>query len=186
MNELWGRVRAAWDNLSPRERLILSVAGALLGVMLLSMAVVNPILSASESARSRAEEAEQQVRVMARLRREYDGINSRLAAIEQRIAQSRGQTKIRTLLESLASRSAVKIDSMEERETPDSDRYRETKMEVSLRNVTLTQTVNYLHNLEAAERPLSIKSLRIKSNKSRGDDGELLDVTFTVSSFDPV
>jgi type II secretory pathway component PulM len=186
MNELWARVRAAWDNFSPRERLLLSVVGGLFGAVLIAVAIVNPILAASDAARSRAEEREQQMLAMKRLRREYDQIQGRLASVEERIRTSQGEAKIRTLLETLASRSAVKIDSMEERQTPDSDRYRETKVEVALRNVTLTQIINYLHNIESEQRPLSVKSLRIKSNKSRSDEGELLDVSFTVSSFEPL
>ena len=52
----------------------------------------------------------------------------------------------------------------------------------SLKGVTLSQTVRYLHNIESANRQLSVKSLRIKSQKS---EGSTLDVTFSVSSFEP-
>jgi type II secretory pathway component PulM len=186
VNELWSRIRATWENLSPRERLLLSIVTGLFGLLLTALAVVSPILSAADSARARVEQAEQQVELMVRLRREYDEIHGRLAVVENQIGSSRDDRKIRTLLDSLASRSAVKIDSMEERETPESDLYRETKMEVALRNVTLTQTVSYLHNIESADRVLSVKSLRIKSSRGRSSNAELLDVTFTVSAFDPL
>jgi hypothetical protein len=103
------------------------------------------------------------------------------------IRSGKDQTGLPTLLESLASRSAVKIDSMEERPSPDSDRYQQTRVDVALKNVTLTQTVNYLHNIESADRVLSVKSLRIKSSRGRSSDqAELLDVSFTVSSFEPL
>jgi type II secretory pathway component PulM len=71
---------------------------------------------------------------------------------------------------------------MEPRTTPASDAYRETKVQVGLKGVTLAQLVNYLHRIDSAEQVLSIKSLRIRTRK---DKPELLDVTFTVSSFEP-
>ena len=106
----------------------------------------------------------------------------RLAAVEQRIrSESRGN--LRTTLESLASAASVKVESMEPQATPENDRYRETKVEVGLAGVTLPQTVNYLHEIESAPQVLSVKSLRIRT---RPDKPELLDVTFTVSSFEPL
>jgi hypothetical protein len=43
--------------------------------------------------------------------------------------------------------------------------------------------VTYLHQIETAPQVLSVKSLRIRT---RQDKPELLDVTFTVSSFEPL
>jgi hypothetical protein len=42
--------------------------------------------------------------------------------------------------------------------------------------------VNYLHRIEVSPQVLSVKSLRIRT---RSDKPEMLDVTFTVSSFEP-
>jgi type II secretory pathway component PulM len=186
VNDLLTRLRAAWDNLSPRERILLSGVGAIVMALLVFTIVVNPILGAAESAQLRVAEAEQQSEVMQRLRSEFDGIQSRLSSVEQRIRSGQDGAKIRTLLDSLATKSAVNIDSMEERQAGENDIYSETKVEVSLKNVTLTQTVNYLHNIESSDRVLSVKSLRVKNNKRRAGDAELLDVTFTVSSFEPI
>jgi len=88
-----------------------------------------------------------------------------------------------TTRESLARQSAVKVDSMEPQPSPAGDRYRETKVQLVLKGVTLAQLVNYLHHVESHEQLLSVKSLRIRS---RGDQPDLLDATFTVSSFEPV
>jgi general secretion pathway protein M len=120
---------------------------------------------------------------MKRVRREYDEVTSRLSGVEQRI-QRKGQNRnILSLLDTLAASSAVKIDSMEQRQAANNDKYRETKVEVALKRVTLTDTVKYLHNIEDAQQLLSVKSLRVKT---RPDDPQLLDVTFAVSSFEPL
>ena len=108
-------------------------------------------------------------------------VHGRLATVEERI-RSGPRGEIFTTLEKLAADSALKVDSMEPRTSPASDSYRETKVQVALKGVTLPQLVNYLHRIDSSEQVLSIKSLRIRSRKDKPD---LLDVTFTVSSFEP-
>jgi type II secretory pathway component PulM len=184
VNELLERLRAAWDNLSVRERMILSVLGVMVTGTLLFAAIVNPILSASASASERVDAAENDLDVMTRLRREYESVNARLVGVEQRIRENQDQQNTLTLIESLASGAAVKIDSMEERKSPDHELYRETRVEVSLKNVTLTQVVNLLHRIEASPRQFSVKGLRIKTRKQ--NDADTLEVAFTVSSFETI
>ena len=182
MKELIARIRAAFHNLSARERLLVMAAGGGLLVFLLLVAVVNPLISAASRASSRVEAAENELRAVQILRSRYDEIDTRMASIEQRI-RSGPKGEIFTTLESLARASAVTVDSMEPRTSPASDDYRETKVQVILRGVTLAQLVNYLQQIESAPQLLSIKSLRIRT---RSDKPELLDVNFTVSSFEAI
>ena len=183
MSELWARIGAVWDNLLPRERFLLSTVGALFGSSLIFLAVVNPVLAASSRAQNRVEAAERELAVMIRLRREYEAINARLAGVERRIRENQDKQNTLTLLETLASTSAVKIESMEERSSPDHELYRVTQVEVELKNVTLSQVVSFLHSIEASARQFSVKGLRVKT---RPDQADLLDVRFTVSSFEAI
>jgi len=182
VKELIARIRAAFYNLSARERLFVMAAGGVLLVFILLVAVVNPLISASSRASSRVEAAENELRAVQILRSRYDEVDTRMASIEQRI-RSGPKGEIFTTLESLARASAVMVDSMEPRTSPASDDYRETKVQVILRGVTLAQMVNYLQQIESAPQLLSIKSLRIRT---RSDKPELLDVNFTVSSFEAI
>jgi type II secretory pathway component PulM len=180
MKDLLARLRAAWANLADRERLLVSAAGAAVGIALVWLLGVMPALAHRENVSARVAAAEQQLQTMARLRTEYDEVSQRLAAVE---AQIRNGThgNLRTVLENLAQQTGVKVDSMEPQASPENATYRETKVEVGLKGVTLPQTVNYLHRIEQAV--LSVKSLRIRT---RADKPDLLDVTFTVSSFEPL
>ncbi len=182
MNDFASRLRTAWDNISAREQILVLTAGAMLLLTAVTFAILMPFFSLADGAERRVETAEQQIEVMRRLHREYVEIQSRLSSVEKRIENQKGQHNIRTLLETLARQSAVKIASMEERQAGKNEQYVETKVEVSLKNVTLSQTVKYLHNIESANSQLSVKSLRIKG---RQDESQLLDVTFSVSSFEP-
>ncbi len=182
MSALLGRIRALVGGLSASERRLLGVAGAIITFVVVWLAVVQPVLGARRNAAARVETAQRQLAVVQRLRAEFDEVNGRLSSVEERIARGpRGN--IFTLLETLATRSAVKVESMEPQTPLSSEEYRETKVEVVLKSVTLGQAVNYLHQIESAEQLLSVKSLRMRT---RRDNPQLMDVTFTVSSFEPV
>jgi hypothetical protein len=163
--------------------MFLSVLAASLLATIVFFALVSPVISAQASAHERVEAAEKDLQMMVRLRREYEEINARLASIEQRIRSNQDRRNTLTLLESLASAAAVKINSMEERSSPDHESYRETRVEVSLKNVTLTQVVSLLHSIESSPRQFSVKGLRIKT---RADKNDTLEVGFTVSSFEAI
>lgn len=182
MKEWIARLRGAFTSLAPRERLLVGSAGLLLALALLYVAVVNPLLGAIARTGSRREAADQELHVMTRLRREYDALQGRLADVERRI-QTSPRGNLRSTLETLASQASVAVESMEPQAAPPGDRYRESKVEVALEQVTLVQTVNYLHQIESSDQVLSVKSLRLRK---RPDNPELLDVSFTVSSFEPL
>jgi type II secretory pathway component PulM len=182
VSDLMARLRAALASLAPRERMLVLSAGGLLAAALVYVAIVNPLLGAIARTGDRAEAADQELRVMQRLRREYDALNDRLASVEQRI-QSSPRGNLRSNLESLASQASIRVESMEPQAAAPGEDYRESKVEVALERVTLTQTVNYLHQIESSPQVFSIKSLRIRK---RPDNPELLDVSFSVSSFEPL
>jgi type II secretory pathway component PulM len=182
MKKLWLRLRTAFDDLSERERILVSIVGALFVVLVIYFGVIQVSLGLRSDAERRLSQADQQLTLMSRLRGEFDDVNDRLTSVEQRIqASTRGN--LRTTLESLAQASKVKVESMEPQATPSNDRYRETKVEVELKEVTLDQAVRYLHQIESSEQVLSVKSLRMRTRKDKPD---FLDVTFTVSSFEPI
>jgi len=182
MDELLGRLRAQIQALTLRERLLLAAVGALAVLSLLYFAGIAPVLAARQQARARAAGAEQELELVRRLHAEYASASGALAGIETRIQQG-PSSNLLTTLETLARSSSVKIESMEPQAAGASDRYRETRVQLVLKGVTLSQTVGYLQQIEAAPQPLTIRNLRLRT---RSDNPELLDVTFTVSSFEAV
>jgi type II secretory pathway component PulM len=173
---------AAFEGLSRNERVLVSVAGGLAALVLLWLAVVMPLVGSARRVAANAAAAEQQVEAVRALRTRFDEVSGRLAAVEARI-QDGPSGEIFTALEQMAAQSAVKIDSMEPRTSPASEEYRETKVQVVLKGVSLAQVVALLSRIDQAAQMLSIKSLRIRT---RADKQDLLDVTFTVSSFEAI
>ncbi|MEE8167110.1 MAG: type II secretion system protein GspM [Myxococcota bacterium] len=183
MNELLGRVGVLWKGLAAREQILVGTAGGLVAVILLVFGIVLPVVAATERAVEDADSAERQLAIMHRMKREWDGLHRRLDSVESSIRESGQRENLLTLLESLARQAGVKPTSMEKRQSGESEQYEETKVEVSLKSVTLRQAVDYLSSIEAAAQPLSVKSIRIKRRpgpRRRASDAsvDLLDVTF--------
>lgn len=181
MNELLARLGGAWNSLSLRERILCGTAGGLIVFAVLFVGILQPIMTLADSIENRAEAAEQQLRVMNRLRRQYDVVNASLTKVEERIRANHEQRNLLTLLESLAASASIRVDSMEERKAQDDTKFKETRVEVRLKSVSLRDTITYLHAIESSDQLLTVKSLRIKN---RPDKSSLLDVTFNVSTFD--
>lgn len=182
MREILNRMLELYAERPPRERLLLSVTGSFLLALGVWLTVVAPVVEAAERGRQRIEIADQQLRAVQRLRVEYDESRRQLSSVESRI-QAAPRGNLRTALEGLAKLASVTIDSMEPQSAPTHPSYSETRVEVGLSNVTLSQVVTYLYRIESAPVVYSIKSLRIKTRPDRSD---LLDVNFSVSSFEPI
>lgn len=181
MNGLLDRIRGALSSLAPRERMLLGGAAATLLVTVFVLGVLLPVLGSLDSASGRVAAAERDLELARRFEVDLREMQGRLGTVEQRI-QSGPKGNVFTTLEELSKKSAVKVDSMEPQAAPAQDRYKETKVQVVLKQVTLAQAVSFLHGIESAPQLLSVKSLRVRTRAEQKE--ELLDVTFTVSSFE--
>jgi type II secretory pathway component PulM len=182
VRDLLARLMIAFGALAPRERLLVGAAGGLVLLALAYALIVNPILGAIERSGQRRATADQELALVNRLADEYRDVKQRLSAVEDRIRSSPAGN-LRTTLETLASEAKIPVESMEPQASPANEAYRETKVEVGLKSVDLGAMVSYLHQIESSPQVLSVKSLRIRM---RPDQSNLLDVTFTVSSFEPL
>lgn len=174
------KLRQAFSDLAPRERALVSAVGALVVAIVAWFGLVVPVMDVASRMSGGVDSAERELAVTRRLHAEYTEVAERLAGVEQRISKGRGGS-LRTQLEDLAAQASVKVDSMEPQTAPADERYKETKVEVTLKQVDLPRTVRYLHEIESTAELLSVKSLRMRT---RPDKSGLLDVTFTVSSFE--
>ncbi len=158
------------------------MAGGTLALAVLWFLMIQPVRGLVQGAEARVATAETEVELARQLRRELAGLSGQLEAVEVRVRRGpRGN--LFTILESLAAQSAVKVASVEPQAAPNSDLYKETKVQVVLKQVTLAQAINFLHRIESADQLLSVKSLRVRTGRSQN---ELLDVTFSVSSFEMI
>jgi type II secretory pathway component PulM len=182
VKERLNRMRAWFEGLARREKLLVAGAGGAVALAIVFVAIVQPLLDARSAAAARAETAQEQYDTVRNVKLRYDEVSARLAAVEQKIATG-PQGNLLATLQDLAQRSAVKLDSIEPRTAPSAPPYRETKLQVTLANTSLPQVVRFLHEIETAPQVMSVKSLRLRM---RADQPGMLEVTFTVSSFERV
>jgi hypothetical protein len=181
MNQLLAPLRLLLQERSPRERLLIVLGACALLLIGLDAWVLSPLQARGEQLRAQTQQLETDLLRAGRVAREVRVLEAQVAAVESRIRTGE-KTNLFTLLESLAARSGVKdqLESIKPKQPSGNQRYPETRVEVSLKGATLTQTVRFLFEIESAPMHLIVRSLRIKS---RGGEDNLLEVSFSVSSF---
>jgi multidrug efflux pump subunit AcrA (membrane-fusion protein) len=176
----WLRQAAAqFRQRSTREQLLIAGAGLSLLLVFLQVALVSPLQTQLEKTRAETTSAERDLGQVVVLAPELQRVRARLSDVQQRI-QPGDQTNLLQLLGQLAQDADVKVESIRQKVGARNDQFPETRAEVELLGATLAQTVQYLYKIESAPLYLIVRSLAIKA---RGDDSQLLDVTFSVSSF---
>lgn len=172
------------DKRTPRERQMLALMAIAVGLWLLYWLVQGLILAPMEGAKRTIAAREVALRQMRILQSDYRRVQGQVSLLESQI-RSGQQGNVLSMLEEMANEVQIKdkITSMDPRSTPPNDVYRESVIEVRLQQVNLKQLVDYLFKIENSGSFLKIKRLRLKT---RSDDPGYLDVTFRVSSFEPI
>ena len=182
MSELLARLRAYIQGRSARERLLIGGALLVAGTLLLQAVVIAPLRAGVADAQREGARLQTDLLRAQRMTREILRLRADLERIEARIKTGQS-TNLFTLLEALAGEAQMRerLESIKPKQPSDHEKYRETRVEVSLKGATLEQAVQFLYKIESAPVLLIIRSLRMKS---RRDDATVLDVSFSVSSFE--
>jgi len=181
LRQLQQRLRAQFDRLSARERWFLIGAVAVAAFLMVRFVAVTPLAAATERVNSAGEDLENDLQLAARIAPKIRQLRSEIAIVEERI-QPGQKTDLFRLLEQLAAKAqmADKLEAVRPKTPSRNELYPETRAEVQLRGTTLAQTVQFLYSIETAPLYLIVRSVDIKA---RPDETQLLDVSFSVSSF---
>jgi len=165
-----------------RERWLGVLVIGVMAVLFVQAAVISPLKSSASAAEQRIEALSGQVQRAQRIAGEIQLLSGQIAQVEERIRPGE-TTNLFSLLEEFAQQSEMKdrLESIKPKQPGGNARYPETRAEVTLRGATLAQTVSFLYRIETAPLYLIVRSIRVKA---RGDKSNLLDVTFSVSSFE--
>jgi type II secretory pathway component PulM len=184
VNELWDRASAWLRSRSPREQWLIGGGIVLAFLVVVHVAIAQPLQADVRAADARIATLETQLARAIRLAADVRRLRAALATVESRIEPG-ASANLLSLLESLAAQAQIKdrLESIKPKQGTANPRYPETRVEVSLKGATLAQTVQFLHQIENAPMHLIVHSIRIKA---RGGADKLLDVNFAVSSFEKV
>ena len=181
MNAWITRLRAFWQERSPRERFVAVIAACVLALLGVDELLVTPMQEQVTRSARAIEDAEADGLRGERLAQRIQALRGELELVETQI-QPGASTNLLALISSLAKDAGVdkQLEAIKPRQASGSERYPETRVEVSLKGATLEQTVRLLHAIDQAPLHLIIRSLRLRLQRTQSS---LLDVSFYVSSF---
>jgi hypothetical protein len=185
VNDLLNRVRAYLAGRSPRERWLLVGAACALGFVLVYALGVSPLLERAKASESQTAELEGQLTRALRIAGEMRGLQGELADVESRIKPG-AKTNLIAQLSTLAAEAKItqeQLESIEPKQPSSNAKYPETRAEVRLKGASLEQAIDYLFRIETSTAHLIVRSLKIRS-RGDGPTGPVLDVNFSVSSFE--
>ena len=189
MKTLFLRIQIQWRQRTERERWLLGGAGALLAVALFQLVVIAPLQGWVMRSDGDIARLEAELVRATRLAGDVRRLQGELSQVEERVRVAE-ETNLFNLLEGLAAATKVKnqLESIKPKKPSGNELFPETRVEVSLKGVTLTQMVDFLYQIENSDRHLIIRSVRIRRPARVGRLAKTapprLDVSFSVSSFE--
>jgi hypothetical protein len=185
VNELLVPLRRYLAERSTRERWLLIAAGCVTALMLVYGVVISPLEQRARASESQTDDLQGQVIRALSIASEMRGLQGELADVEGRI-QPGAKTNLIALLSTLAADAMIsqeQLESIEPKQPSENKQYPETRAEVRLKGTSLAQAVDFLYRIETSKSHLIVRSLKMRT---RGDGGEgaVLDVSFSVSSFE--
>lgn len=185
MNELIASVRRYLAGRSTRERWLLVAGACVLAFIVVYAGMVVPLQAGAAGADAGITQLEGERTRALHIAAEMRGIQGELAAVEAAI-QPGAQTNLIALLSTLAAEAKIsqdQLESIEPKQPSANAKYPETRAEVRLRGTSLEQIVSFLHRIETSSSHLIVRSLKIRT-RGTDDSGPVLDVSFSVSSFE--
>ena len=183
MKEWLERLRSLIQQRTARERWMVMLALGIVAFLAVNSLWVQPLQARSDQVAQEIEMRGTQILTATRLVGNVRRLQGELARVEPLITPGE-TTDLLTLLESLAAEAGLgpeQIDSVTPKPPSSNDRYPETRVEVRLKGTTLRQLVQLLHKIETGRLYLIVRSLRIMT---RGQEQQVLDVSFSVSSYE--
>ena len=169
----------AWaGRLSPRERILVTLAGAAVLVFVVSLSAA----SIGGSISSRESRIEQKTRVLSQVGKLAQGYRQREAerkALEQRLATP--QPPLMSYISQTGTRMGVEVNDLRGTGNPgDLAGFTEESVEVSLARIDLPRLAQFVQALERGAGLVKVRRIRLST---RNDDPALVDATLVVSTY---
>ncbi|HEY6299087.1 MAG TPA: type II secretion system protein GspM [Candidatus Binatus sp.] len=179
VDPLIAQARARYQKLEPRERILVQIAGGLLGIFLIYNLVYMPIVDLGSGLESKIAQRQQDLTDVRQLAGTYAQLKANLAKAEQRTVPIGRDFSLFSVVESSMTKSVGrdKIGSI----TPGSDRkladgFTEYSVQLKLANVNLAQLVDALYGINSLAMPIGVSTIRIQR---RTQDTHSYDVDLT-------
>jgi len=179
VDPLIAQARGRYQKLEPRERILVQVAGGLVGIFLIYNLIYMPIVDLSSGLQGKIVQRQQDLTEVRRLAATYAQLKANLANAERHTVPLGKDFSLFSVVEASMSKSIghEKIGSI----TPGSDRkltdgFTEYSVQLKLNNVNLAQLVDALYGINSLSMPIGVSNIRIQR---RTQDTHSYDVDLT-------
>lgn len=172
----------AYQRLSPRERVMVGIAGSVLVLISLYAFVWEPLTSGQERMRNRIVARRGDLQQALALRDHYYDLDVQLQLAKRILMQEKNFPLLQHLEKTVESVVPGRIASMNPESKTIAEAYREERVELRLNDVTLAQLVELLHRIEKGQHPLRVTRLHVKKTRTQGH----FEVTAVVSTLQSV
>ncbi|HKY71856.1 MAG TPA: type II secretion system protein GspM [Nitrospira sp.] len=169
-----------WRHMAARERMILSIGGAIVLASLLFLIIVDPLLARIDKLERQTVRKSKERAELAGLAGEYAAKQARLAKLEQRLPN--GDFSLLAFMEEAAASVQIRerIVGMQPQQGTVQHGYQETAVDLRLDGVQLPQLLALLVALEQAPYDVQVHHLQIKP---KYDNPVNLDATLRIVSY---
>jgi len=181
MDPIVSDLRARYQKLEPREKVLVQIAGALAAVFLVYNLIYGPIRNLQESLNSRIAARQKELAEVRRLSQVYAELKLDLAAAEKRTVSTGKDFSLFSVLEASLTKSVGrdKIGSITPADKRISDELMDYEVNVKLNDINLAQLVDTLYEVKALTVPVIVSNLNIKK---RPQNAHSFDVELTCSA----
>ncbi len=170
-------------NLNEREKIVILVAVMLTVVLLAFPMVINPVKKKLKRIDRQVQAGTTNLAELQRLKKEYNVIQGATKGMEAKIAKSAKNVTLPSLLERIANITDLKekMTGLKTHETVRDKNFQENGVEITLKNVTLDELMNFVYKLESLPYMIKIKGFKIKTTYAKGP--KYINLTLLVSLF---
>jgi type II secretory pathway component PulM len=171
--------------LANREKWFLGGGGAFLLVFLLYGLILSPLFEKNGLMDRKIEQKLQELEEMAELEQEHRRLNEIVAEAEGKMRKRTAGFSMISYLEGISLRAGVndRIDYMRPKPVPPGPHYRESAVEIRLKNVPLPDLVKFLYWIEYTPEFLKLNKVKLKSDVRNPSE---LEAIVEVSSYEIV
>ncbi|HEX4968315.1 MAG TPA: type II secretion system protein GspM [Nitrospiraceae bacterium] len=175
-------LKERWQHFSPRERIIVSVGGAMVAAALVFLLIVDPLLASIDKLDRQAKRKAKDSQELALVSQEYLLKQSRIAKLEQRMPSPPAQFSLLAFMEEATTTAQIRdrIVGMQPQAPSTVQGYQETSVDLRLDGVTLPQLLALLVAIEQAPYDVQVRHLQMKP---KYDNPVNLDATLKIVTY---
>jgi general secretion pathway protein M len=175
-------LKERWQHFSPRERIIVSVGGAMVAAVLVFLLIVDPLLASIDKLDRQAKRKAKDSQELALVSQEYLLKQARIAKLEQRMPIPPAQFSLLAFMEEATTTAQIRdrIVGMQPQAPITVQGYQETSVDLRLDGVTLPQLLALLVAIEQAPYDVQVRHLQMKP---KYDNPVNLDATLKIVTY---